>query len=62
MNHSKNIASNYLSKLLAMVRSGELAASPGNVSEVTVTHDDGCSIWLGRACNCDPDFKIETKK
>jgi hypothetical protein len=27
---------------------------PGSVGIIRVKHDDWCSIWQGKACNCEP--------
>jgi hypothetical protein len=32
----------------------------GNVSVVSVQHDDWCAIYKGRPCNCDPDITMNT--
>lgn len=29
--------------------------APGTVTEVAVLHDDGCSMFKGRPCSCEPD-------
>lgn len=31
---------------------------PGTLSVATVAHDDGCGIWAGGVCDCDPDIRI----
>lgn len=42
---------NYLNKLLEM----GLVAPKGQVTHVTVKHDDHCAIWQGGQCDCDPE-------
>lgn len=47
----------YVAKLLDL-GSDKTTFPPGTVSEVAVMHDDDCEIWDGKACNCEPDFRI----
>jgi len=47
---------NYRAMLLELL--AETAISPGSVGSVTVAHDDGCGIFDGRPCECDPDVRM----
>jgi hypothetical protein len=49
---------NYLLKQQAMIADGRLKLTPGTLQHVQVSHDDGCAIFLGQACNCDPDIAL----
>lgn len=42
--------------LLEMAARGEFV--PGGVTVAEVFHDDDCDLWSGRACNCEPDFRV----
>jgi hypothetical protein len=46
----------YLPAVLSAAAEVELPA--GRVTEVTVCHDDGCDVWEGRPCNCDPEVFV----
>ena len=37
----------------AMAKAGQ-AHEPGKVYTLQVEHDDCCSIWRGKPCNCAP--------
>lgn len=49
----------YLRKLKRM------KMKPATLYDVTVLHDDNCSIWTTRKCNCEPEIirkEIKGKK
>lgn len=50
--HPKNVTEhNYFRKVKDLVEQGLPA---GEVTHVTVLHDDWCGIFRGEACNCNP--------
>jgi hypothetical protein len=36
--------------------SGKLNLPPGEISDLLFCHDDNCSSFLGKPCDCDPDI------
>lgn len=46
----------YLGRLVAAARTGDLVR-PGEVTTVTVSHDDGCPRLYGAPCCCIPDIE-----
>ena len=47
----------YVTKLLAMIESGEL--QQGRLSHVETRHDDWCAFLVqGGVCDCDPEIVI----
>lgn len=47
---------NYLEKVKALAA----AQKPGSLFSVTIQHDDWCALIVyGKACDCDPDVRIE---
>ena len=49
---------NHITKLMKMIRAGELPIEPGIAHAVDVLHDDDCGIFDGGRCNCDPDIRL----
>lgn len=47
---------NYRAAILRAIRDGQLTAPPGEVSVVEVLHD-GCWIWGGDRCDCEPEIR-----
>jgi hypothetical protein len=45
----------YLAKLRDLARLGVLR--PG-AQDVAVYHDPWCSLFAGKACNCDPEIEV----
>ncbi len=50
---------NYIRKLLKMAATGEVSLAP-RVQLVEVAHDDGCAIFRGATCDCDPAIRVKT--
>lgn len=46
---------NYIDVLLELAASG--AIRPGVVNVATVFHDDGCDVFGGKLCNCEPSIR-----
>lgn len=44
----------YLLEVLEIAKT----ATPGTVQYVNVAHDDGCEIFAGGACNCNPVVEL----
>jgi hypothetical protein len=49
----------YLARLMAAARTGGLVRA-GEVTTVTVSHEDGCQRPRGGACTCRPDIDALT--
>jgi hypothetical protein len=47
---------NYVPKLVALWQQGRIAV--GRLSHVEIAHDDGCAIFEGRCCDCDPEVRL----
>lgn len=48
---------NYLPELAKLIAAGVIPVVPGRVVPVAVVHDDGCDVFDGKACNCDPEIQ-----
>jgi len=48
---------NYLVKIYQMWESGEFPRAAG-FHQISIYHDDDCSIFEGKHCNCDPDIRL----
>lgn len=48
---------NFLRKVRALIAAGTISGGPG-LTEVDVYHDDGCGIFAGGRCDCDPVVKV----
>jgi hypothetical protein len=45
--------------LMEMIAAGLFADLPkGAVLRLTVVHDDDCPIFVGGACNCQPEYQL----
>lgn len=42
----------YIHPLLRHLQEMEL--EPGQVHHIEVRHDDGCQVWDGKPCDCEP--------
>jgi hypothetical protein len=49
---------NHAVKVMRLARESNLR--PGTVNQVLVMHDDGCRIFKGKPCDCEPDVKFVT--
>jgi hypothetical protein len=47
---------NYMKKLMELYENGKLPRVGLNL--VDTYHDDGCAIYRGGRCNCDPDIEV----
>jgi hypothetical protein len=47
---------NYYRKRMQLYQEGKVP--PGRLSEVDIYRDDGCRIYQGGYCNCDPEIKL----
>jgi hypothetical protein len=36
----------------------EALSTPGGITHMIYYHDDGCQIYDGRECNCNPDVRF----
>lgn len=48
---------NYNRKIRRLMDAGKMRPVTG-LHKVDVNHDDGCAIFKGGACNCDPDIYL----
>lgn len=53
---------NYLHELEKMIAGGMFADLPkGQVSHLSIYHDDDCSIFKGGRCDCAPAFELKAE-
>jgi hypothetical protein len=51
---------NYLAGLEELLTSGALGdLHPGGAYRLLVVHSDGCGIFAGRRCDCEPEFELK---
>ena len=48
---------NYVKKLDMMLEAG--AIPKGEISQVDIYHDDGCSVFSKGFCDCNPDITVK---
>lgn len=48
---------NYLPDALDLASRLARERGPGTISQITISHDDWCSIFQGAPCDCDPDVR-----
>lgn len=60
MNHPPTRSHNYQTKLMQMVKAGQIPAEApaGSANLVNVAHDEWCDIYRGGFCNCNPAIEI----
>jgi hypothetical protein len=49
---------NYLRKLQLLWRTGAIPRTVG-LHQIDVAHDNWCTIFEGRRCNCNPDVTLK---
>ena len=49
---------NYIAKMQQMWATGALPRTVG-YHQISIYHDDGCGIFAGQRCNCDPDITLK---
>jgi hypothetical protein len=47
---------NYFEKVQEAIQSNP--PKPGTINHVSIAHDDGCGIFRGKPCDCDPDIEL----
>ena len=47
---------NYFKKVLELLEKVEVV--PGRIAEVDVYHDDGCALYRGEYCDCEPEVRL----
>jgi hypothetical protein len=53
----KKVPHNYVQKLHFLWRTGAFPR-PVGLQQIDVAHDDWCTIFEGRRCNCNPDIRL----
>jgi hypothetical protein len=48
----------YVLQLLGLIGTGQIVVEPGRVYVTEVYHDDGCGIFAGGSCDCDPEVRL----
>jgi hypothetical protein len=54
-----SLGGNYAERLAAMVRAGMFSGLEAKPYRLVIRHEDGCPIFKGRACSCEPEFTLE---
>ncbi len=49
---------NHRLKLERLIAAGKLPVVVGKANLIDVAHDNGCGIFRGGFCDCDPDIKL----
>ena len=49
---------NYKTKIKSMIENGDLPEG-ASLSTLNVYHDDFCSIFYGKKCDCNPTIKLD---
>ena len=53
----------YLGKISKMLASGELNTEDGQISEISILHDQTCNKLRGKGqCNCNPEIEAQSVK
>lgn len=49
---------NYRVILERKIAAGEISAPAGGVGDLTIRHDDWCSVYRGGLCDCRPEIEL----